>query len=209
MPRVLITDAIGIDIDHLDVPGSMTIGNDEATDTLEVTASIASDLTPDVNLTRNLGHSGDGTPGTERQWAEVHQLASVYSCGRVFCEQFTHTTSTAVQENIEVLVYTASDFVGGRITVHMKAQGTSNSEIGEYVFATDETLQSGNIDKIGGASASTGIGPIDAGCSVTYVAASGPTPAQFVFFIQNPNDGVNFPIGTTFEGRCIVTLLDP
>ena len=184
----------------------MTIGNDEATDTLEVVAGIASDLTPDANLTRNLGHSGDGTPGTERQWAEVHQLASVYSCGRVFCEQFTHTTTLTLVNNIEVLVYTASDFVGGRITVHMKAQGSSNSEIAEYVFATDETLQSGNIDKIGGASASTGIGPIDAGCGVTYVAGGNP---QFVFFIQNMSDAVNFPIGTTFEGRCIATLLDP
>ena len=209
MGRVLITDAIGIDIDHLDVPGSMTIGNDGATDTLEVVAGIASDLIPDANLTRNLGHGGDGNPGTERQWAEVHQLASVYSCGRVFCEQFEHTTSTAVQENIEVLVYTASDFVGGRITVHMKAQGSTNTGIREYVFATNETLETGMIDLIGGAQAFTGTQPLDSGCSVTHVAASGPTPAQFVFFVQNVNDTPNFPIGTTFEGRCIVTLLDP
>ena len=205
MGRVLITDAIGIDIDHLDIPGSVTIGNDGATDTLEVLAGITTDLIPDANLTRNLGSEGTGTPGTERRWQNVHQNAAVFSCGRMFCEQFTHTTTLTLVNNIQVLVYTASDFVGGRITVHMKAQGSSNSEIAEYVFATDETLQSGNIDKIG-ASASTGIGPIDAGCDVTYVAGGNP---QFQVTIQNMSDAVNFPIGTTFEGRCIVTLLDP
>jgi hypothetical protein len=209
MARVLITDAIGIDIDHLDIPGSVTIGNDETTDTLEVVAGIASDLIPDSTLTRNLGHGGDGSPGSERQWAEVHQVAGVFTCGRVFCEQFSHTTSITVQNDIEVLVYTASDFVGGRITVHMKAQGSSNTGIREYVFATDETLQSGMIDLIGGAQAFTGTQPLDSGASVTYVAASGPTPAQFLFTVQNVDDVANFPIGTTFEGRCVVSLLDP
>ncbi len=205
MGRVLITDAIGIDVDHLDIPGSVTIGNDSATDTLEVLAGITSDLVPDGNLTRNLGSEGTGTPGTERRWQNVHQNATVFSCGRMFCEEFTHTTTITAVNDIQVLVYTASDFVGGRITVHMKEQGTSNSEIAEYVFATDETLMSGTISKIG-ASARTGIGPIDVGCNVAYVA--GGTP-QFQFTIQNVSDAVNFPIGTVFEGRCMVTLMEP
>lgn len=209
MPRVLITDAIGVDVDHLDVPGSLTVGNDRATDTMEVVASVSSDLVPDANLSRNLGFGGTGTPGTERQWQEVHQNAAVFTCGRMFCNQFTHTTSTAVQEDIEVVVYNASDFVAGRVTVWLRAQGTSNSGIREYVFASDETSQTAQMDLIGGAQASTGTQPLDVGVGVTYVPAGGGSQAQFVYFVQNVNDAGTFPIGTTFEGKVVVWLLEP
>ncbi len=128
MGRVLITDAIGIDVDHLDIPGSVTIGNDSATDTLEVLAGISSDLIPDGNGTRNLG-------SPTAQW-NIHGSVT-NGVTETFSVEFPHTLGAA-GEYITVWTYIAADYVGGTLKVYIR-DGT-NSGIAEYLFLNNTTV---------------------------------------------------------------------
>lgn len=128
MPRVLITDAIGVDVDHLDVPGSMTIGNDAATDTLEVVAAVSSDLIPDGNGTRSLG-------SPTAQW-NIHGSVTD-GVTETQSVAFTHTLGAA-GEYITVWTYPAADYVGGHLKVYIR--DGSNSGIAEYLFLNNTTV---------------------------------------------------------------------
>jgi hypothetical protein len=127
--------------DITQLPGSLTIGDDPASDTLGVNALLTTDLVPDGDLTRKLG-------SPSAQWKVYGTVTD--GVVETHSGRFQHTVSGGggAGDAIDVFDYVAADFVGGTMKVHLAEQGTNNSGIAEYLFLnnTDAGGTGGSIE---------------------------------------------------------------
>ena len=116
--------------DIAQLPGSLVIGDDPATDTLTVNALLTTDLVPDGDGTRSLG-------SPSAQW-KVHGTV-IDGITENFSQAFEHTLSGS-NEYFTVWTYIAADYVGGTMKVYVKKKDSNNYGIAEYLFLNSTTI---------------------------------------------------------------------
>jgi hypothetical protein len=202
---------------NLTVNGNTTLGN-AATDTVTVTADVASDLIPSADNTYDLGASGsewkdlyiDGTANIDSLVADTADINAGTidgtTIGGASAAAGTFTTATATTGNITTVNATTVDSTNLEVTNIKAKDGTSAGSIADSTgvmtiassVLTTTDINGGTIDGtvIGGASAAAGTFTTLSASGVTTVQA-GTVSAPAITTTGDTNTGIFFPAADT------------